>query len=120
MRLCVSYSAAREVSNLAAEAACGKAWFMAWHCAEATVPAKAPMCDGPPLQSRMVGHLRGGAVQVPVSEPCAYLPQESLRPVARLNTGLPGVWSLRSATKQPKRSNWNFSSGCALASEGST
>src|SRR5260370_25812034 len=80
MRLCVSYSAAREVSNLAAEAACGKAWFMAWHCAEATVPAKAPMCDGPPLQSRMVGHLRGGAVQVPVSEPCAYLPQESLRP----------------------------------------
>lgn len=49
-----------------------------------------------------------------------YLPQLSFRPVARLNTGLPGAWSSRSATKYPNRSNWNLSSGCAPASEGST
>ena len=37
----------------------------------------------------------------------------------RLNTSFPAVESMRSTTKYPCRSNWNLSSGCAFASDGS-
>jgi hypothetical protein len=29
----------------------------------------------------------------------SHLPQESFKPTAKLNTGFPAVWSMRSATK---------------------
>ena len=50
-----------------------------------------------------------------------HFPHESFNPVTRLNTALPPTpCSTRSATKYPCRSNWNLSSGLAVASEGST
>jgi transposase len=44
-----------------------------------------------------------------------YFPHPSFKVTARLNTGLPGTESIRSATKYPCRSNWNVSPACAFA-----